>query len=179
MSNMFDPFEPLRRFDRMFNEGTRGTAMPMDLYRSGDTFTVRMDLPGVDPQSIDIDVDDRTLTVRAERHQDEHAEGATWVSRERMSGTYARQLTLGRGLALDKISAEYRDGVLTLKIPVAEEAKPRKISVSHSGTGSSPAVEGAGGASGGTSGAGGSSAGSGASSGAGGQTVQGEMSSSS
>ncbi|HET8594720.1 MAG TPA: Hsp20/alpha crystallin family protein, partial [Intrasporangium sp.] len=133
----------------MFSEGARGTAMPMDLYRSGDTFTVRMDLPGVDPSSIDIDVDDRTLTVRAERHQDEHTEDATWVSRERMVGTYARQLTLGRGLALDKISAEYRDGVLTLTIPVAEEAKPRKINVSHGGSGSTPAVEGTG-----TSGAG-------------------------
>ena len=165
MSNMYDPFESLRRFDRLFNEGTRGTAMPMDLYRSGDTFTVRMDLPGVDADSIDIDVDDRTLTVRAERHQDEHAEGATWVSRERMTGTYARQLTLGRGLALDKISAEYRDGVLTLQIPVALEGKPRKINVSHAGTGSKPAVEGAGGGSG--------AAESGAASG---QTVRGEAS---
>ncbi|MGN6754095.1 MAG: Hsp20/alpha crystallin family protein [Intrasporangium sp.] len=171
MSNMYDPFESFRRFDRMFSEGARGTAMPMDLYRSGDTFTVRMDLPGVDPGSIDIDVDDRTLTVRAERHQDEHTEDATWVSRERMVGTYARQLTLGRGLALDKISADYRDGVLTLTIPVAEEAKPRKINVSHGGTGSSPAVEGTGtsGSSGSTSGAGSGSAGA--------QTVQGETSS--
>lgn len=142
MSQMYDPFDSLRRFDRMFNEGSRGTAMPMDLYRSGDTFTVHMDLPGVDPDSIDIDVDDRTLTVRAERRQDQHAEGATWVSRERTVGTFARQLTLGRGLALDKIGAEYRDGVLTLTIPVAEEAKPRKVTVSHGGSSSKPAVEG-------------------------------------
>lgn len=145
MSSMFDPFDTVRRFDRLLSEGPRGNAMPMDLYRSGDTFVVRMDLPGVDPGSIDIDVDDRTLTVRAERRSDEAAEDATWVSRERMAGTYARQLTLGRGLALDRISAEYRDGVLTLQIPVAEEAKPRKISVSHAGSGSSPAVGGAGG----------------------------------
>ena len=132
----FDPFRGLdRTFDRLFNDSLRGTAggaiMPMDLYRSGESFVAHIDLPGVDPGSIDIDVEDRTLTIRAQRAP-AAVEGAQWLSRERPTGTFARQLSLGTGLALDQISAEYRDGVLALTIPVAEEAKPRKISVSHS-----------------------------------------------
>jgi len=135
-----DPFRALdRTFDRLFNEGLRspssaaGAVMPMDLYRSGETFVAHIDLPGVDPESIAIDVEDRTLTLRAERTAPE-AENAQWLSRERPSGTFARQLSLGRGLALDRIEADYRDGVLTLTIPVAEEAKPRRINVSHGGS---------------------------------------------
>lgn len=108
-------------------------AMAMDLYRSGDTFTVLLDVPGVDPESIDIDVEDRTLTVRAERTA--APADVDWISRERGSGTYARQLTLGYGLDVAKITADYTNGVLTLTIPVAEEAKPRKIQVS-TGSGS-------------------------------------------
>ena len=135
-----DPFRTLdRTFERLFADGLRnpsgaaaGSVMPMDLYRSGETFVAHIDLPGVDPESIDIDVEDRTLTVRAERSAPE-ADNAQWLSRERPSGTFARQLSLGRGLALDRIEADYRDGVLTLTIPVAEEAKPRRINVSHGG----------------------------------------------
>jgi HSP20 family protein len=106
--------------------------MPMDLYRDGDVFVARVDLPGVDPASIDVDVDDRTLTVRAQRSV-ETTDEQKWLVRERPAGTFARQLTLGYGVALDQIAAEYRDGVLSLRIPVAEEAKPRKIAVAHSG----------------------------------------------
>jgi HSP20 family protein len=127
-------FDPFRQMDRLLTETLRGPAtsvMPMDLYRDGETFVARIDMPGVDPGSIDIDVEDRTLTIRAQRAPAE-VEGAQWLSRERPTGTFARQLSLGTGLALDQISADYRDGVLTLTIPVAEEAKPRKISVSHS-----------------------------------------------
>ena len=132
MARVFDPFGEL---DRWFTEAGRtptGVAMPMDLYREGDEFVARIDLPGVDPASIDGDVDDRTLTVRAQRVA-QNAEGQKWLVRERPTGTFARQLTLGYGVALDKIAAEYVDGVLSLKIPVAEEARPRKISVVHSG----------------------------------------------
>ncbi|MGO4597621.1 Hsp20/alpha crystallin family protein [Terrabacter sp. 2RAF25] len=135
----FDPFRSIdRTFDRLLGEGLRGAStsgsiMPMDLYRSGESFIAHIDLPGVDPSSIDIDVEDRTLTVRAERQPPE-AEGAQWLSRERPTGTFARQLSLGRGLALDRIQADYRDGVLSLTIPVAEEAKPRRITVSHAGS---------------------------------------------
>ncbi|MFZ0530348.1 MAG: Hsp20/alpha crystallin family protein [Propionicimonas sp.] len=132
MARNYDPFRDL---DRWFSDVPRtpaSAAMPMDLYREGDVFVTRIDLPGVDPKSIDIDVDDRTLTVRAERRAEAGAE-TKWLVRERPAGTFARQLTLGYGVALDKISAEYNDGVLSLRIPVAEEAKPRKISVVHSG----------------------------------------------
>ncbi|AWE42829.1 MULTISPECIES: Hsp20/alpha crystallin family protein [unclassified Actinobaculum] len=129
-----DPFRELERImtGAMRNPGS--TAMPMDLYRKGDTFVAQIDLPGVDPSTIDIDIDDRTLTVRAERKADADAD-LKWLSRERPAGTFARQLTLGYGLALDKISADYRDGVLTLTLPVSEESKPRKVTVSHSNGG--------------------------------------------
>ena len=96
-------------------------------------YTVAVDLPGVDPASIDIDVDDRTLTIRAERAA-KVAKEVQWLSRERAMGTFARQLTLGHGLATDRITAEYTDGVLTLTIPVAETAKPRKVEVRHGST---------------------------------------------
>ncbi len=134
MATTFDPFRDL---DRLLNGAMRtpaSSAMPMDLYRKGDQFVAHVDLPGVNPGSIDIDVEDRTLTIRAERSQDPDDQ-VQWLSHERSSGTFARQVTLGYGVALDKIAAEYRDGVLTLTIPVAEEAKPRKISVSHAGSG--------------------------------------------
>ena len=139
MARAFDPF---REMDRWFADAARtptSTAMPMDLYRDGDVFVTRIDLPGVDPASIDVDVDDRTLTVRAERKV-EMTDSQKWLVRERPSGTFARQLTLGYGVALDKIEAQYADGVLSLLIPVAEEAKPRKITVSH--TGGTTVIEG-------------------------------------
>ena len=132
MARTYDPF---REMDRWFSDVARtpaSAAMPMDLFRDGDVFVARIDLPGVDPASIDVDVDDRTLTVRAQRNA-ETTDEQKWLVRERPAGTFARQLTLGYGVALDKIGAEYADGVLSLRIPVAEEAKPRKISVAHSG----------------------------------------------
>ncbi len=126
--------DPFREMDRVFNSVMRqapaATAMPLDLYRQGETFTAQIDLPGVDPSTIDIDVEDRTLTIRAERTS-VSGEEIEWLSHERPTGTFARQLVLGTGLALDRIDANYTDGVLTLTIPVAEEAKPRKIEVSH------------------------------------------------
>ncbi len=133
MARTFDPF---REMDRWFSDVARtpaSAAMAMDLYRAGDTFVARVDLPGVDPATIDVDVEERTLTIRAERKADVADGDQQWLVRERPNGTFARQLTLGYGVALDRIEAEYRDGVLTLRIPVAEEAKPRKISVVHSG----------------------------------------------
>jgi HSP20 family protein len=126
-------FDPFRDLDRMLANSLRtpaSAAMPMDLFRSGDRFVAKVDLPGVDPSSIDVDVEDRTLTIRAERRE-QTEEDVQWLSHERPAGTFARQLTLGYGVASDRIEADYSDGVLTLTIPVAEEAKPRKISVSH------------------------------------------------
>ncbi|MDR2373641.1 MAG: Hsp20/alpha crystallin family protein [Bifidobacteriaceae bacterium] len=131
------PFDPFREIDRLFGQVGQAAAaqariMPMDLYRQGDVFVVKVDLPGVNSDSIDIDVDDRTLTIRAERppvELDASDPNSTWLSRERTTGSFARQISLGTGLDLSRIDAGYHDGVLTLTIPVAEEAKPRKISV--------------------------------------------------
>ncbi len=133
MARSFDPF---REMDRWFSDVARtpaSAAMPMDLYRAGEEFVARIDLPGVDPASIDIDIEDRTLTIRADRRGEAAAGDQQWLVRERPTGTFARQLTLGHGVALDRIKADYSDGVLSLSIPVAEEAKPRKISVNHAG----------------------------------------------
>ena len=132
MATTFDPFRDL---DRVLSGALRtpaSAAMPMDLYRTGEQFVAKIDLPGVDPSTIDVDVEDRTLTIRAERRE-QADDGVQWLSHERPAGTFARQMTLGYGVALDRIEADYSDGVLTLTIPVAEEAKPRKISVSHTG----------------------------------------------
>lgn len=130
MASTFDTFRDLDRFMSSALRTPAAAGMPMDLYRSGEEFVAHIDLPGADPASIDIDVEDRTMTIRAERRT-EVDDDVQWLSHERPSGTFARQLTLGYGVALDKIDADYADGVLTLRIPVAEEAKPRKISVSH------------------------------------------------
>lgn len=127
-------WDPFHEMDRMLGGALANAydaaGMPMDLYKTGDHFVLNVDLPGVDPGSVDVSVEDRTLTLRAERTP-RSTEDAQWLVRERPSGTFARQLTVGRGLALDRISATYADGVLTLTIPVAEDAKPRKIEVAH------------------------------------------------
>lgn len=125
-----DPFRDIERFMNSTLRIPNTAAMPMDLFRRGDEFVARIDLPGVDPETIDIDIDERTLTVRAERVADSTAD-VKWLSRERPTGTFARQLTLGYGLAVDKIDADYRDGVLTVTLPVSEESKPRKVTVNH------------------------------------------------
>jgi HSP20 family protein len=135
MSLRFDPF---RDFDRLAAEvlGTARTPalMPMDVLRTGDQFVCRFDLPGIDTDSLDVSAENNTLTVRAERRRND-PEGAGYLVSERPSGTYSRQLVLGDGLAVDNIRADYSDGVLTLTIPVAEQAKPRKIEVGRGGNG--------------------------------------------
>ncbi|WP_147919051.1 Hsp20/alpha crystallin family protein [Ruania zhangjianzhongii] len=128
MALTFDPFRELDRLTGTF-AGSRGPRwMPMDLYRAGDEFVVDIDLPGVAPETIDLDVDGNVLTVQAERTID-RPEGRRWLAQERPAGGYRRQLTLNDGLDVDAISASYAHGVLTLRIPVAEAAKPRKIAV--------------------------------------------------
>src|SRR4029453_4995932 len=96
-------------------------AMPMDLYRSGDHFVLHCDLAGVDPGSVQVDVDNRVLTIRAERSP-RTDDGVQWVRRERLTGPFERRIALGDGLDLDRIAATWQDGVLTLTIPVAEAA---------------------------------------------------------
>ncbi|PUB28871.1 heat shock protein Hsp20 [Promicromonospora sp. AC04] len=131
MATYWDPFREMDRLFGTFAANARQSGgMPMDLFRTGDHYVLSMDLPGVDPGTIDVSVEDRTLTIRAERTQRSDAD-AQWLVRERPTGTFARQLTMGRGLALDSISASYADGVLALTIPVSEDAKPRKIEVAH------------------------------------------------
>src|SRR5690348_6690169 len=133
MSLRFDPF---RDFDRLATEmfGTARTPapMPMDVLRSGDRFICRFDLPGIDADSLDVSAENNTLTVRAERRRQD-PDGSSYLVSERPSGTYSRQLVLGDGLAVEDIRADYTDGVLTLTIPVAEQAKPRKIEISRGG----------------------------------------------
>ncbi len=133
MATRYDPFTELTSLlNSSLRQVPSSPVMPLDLYREGDTFVASLDLPGVDPGSIDIDMEDRTLTIRAERKAPQN-EGLQWVTHERPTGTFARQMTLGYGLDLSNVVANYSDGVLTLTIPVAEEAKPRKIQVSHTG----------------------------------------------
>jgi HSP20 family protein len=128
-------FDPFRDVDRLAEQllGTQRSprVMPTDLFRSGDHYVLACDLPGVDPGSVDISVDGGTLSIRAERtpRSDEHAQ---WIAQERPSGTFLRQLSLGEGLDTAQISATYENGVLTLTLPVAERAKPRRIPVTTS-----------------------------------------------
>jgi HSP20 family protein len=127
-------FDRFREFDRLANEmfgnpgGPATVAMPMDLYRSGDHFVLHCDLAGVDPQSVDVNVDGRVLTIRAERTARTDTD-VQWLRRERTIGTFERKLSVGDGLDLDHIAATWQQGVLTLTIPVAERAKPRRIEV--------------------------------------------------
>jgi len=138
-------FDPFRDFDRLAGEmlGAARTPapMPMDCLRAGDRFVVRFDLPGIEADSLDVSAENNTLTVRAERRRDD-PEGVTYLVSERPSGAYSRQLVLGDGLAVDSIEADYRDGVLTLTIPLAEQAKPRKIEISRGGGSSIGAHDG-------------------------------------
>jgi HSP20 family protein len=108
---------------------SRPTAMPVDAYRNGDEFVVAFDLPGVDKDAIDIDVERNVLTVRAERRPVNLGDQATAQLSERPLGVFARQLFLGDALDTDHIDASYDNGVLLLRVPIAERAKPRKIAV--------------------------------------------------
>ena len=138
-------FDRFRDFDRLANEmfnnvgGPATMAMPMDLYRSGDHFVLHCDLAGVDPESVDINVDGRVLTIRAERTARTDTD-VHWLRRERAVGTFERRLSMGDGLDLENITATWQQGVLTLTIPVAERAKPRRIQISG-GTDEAPKAQ--------------------------------------
>ena len=126
----FDPFRDLDRLADQLTSGMRTPrTAPMDVYRLGDHYVVHLDLPGVDPGSVDLSVEDNALTVRAHRTTRPQGEGMQVVVAERPSGEFVRQLFLGEGLDTQRIEATYDQGVLTLNIPVAERAKPRKIDV--------------------------------------------------
>jgi HSP20 family protein len=130
-------FDPFRDVDRMAERllssvtdmGQAMRSMPLDVYRSGDHYIVHCDLPGADPGSVDVQVDGRALTIRGQRSP--RADDVEWLTQERATGAFVRQLNLGAGLDLEHVDATYTDGVLTLTIPVAEQAKPRKIAITH------------------------------------------------
>jgi HSP20 family protein len=132
--------DPFRLLDRIAHQagGSTGTwtkpnPMPMDAYRAGDEYVVAFDLPGVSADAIDLDVERNVLTVRAERRPPALEQGAEMQLSERPLGMFSRQLFLGDTLDADRIKADYEGGVLTLRIPVVEKAKPRKITVSQAG----------------------------------------------
>lgn len=106
--------------------------MPMDLYKVDDHYMLIADLPGADPGSIDVDVDNGVLTVSAERSAPSE-DGVQWVSSERFAGKYRRQLSLGEGIDTSRITAAYDNGVLSVTIPLAEKSKPRSIAIETSG----------------------------------------------
>ena len=124
-----DPFRELDRLtNQVFGTPARPAAMPIDAFRSGDKFVVEFDLPGVSADSIDLTVERNVLTVHAKRER-HNSEAAELIVAERPFGTFSRQLFLGETLDAEHLAAKYADGVLRIEIPVAEQAKPRKIEV--------------------------------------------------
>lgn len=135
-----DPFRDIDRFtQQVFGTMARPAVMPLDAWREGDRFVAEFDLPGVDADSIDLDVERNVLTVRAERPEVDRDK--EFVSTERPRGIFTRRLFLGDTLDTDRIEAQYRGGVLRVTIPVAEKAKPRKISVIDAEANGQAAIE--------------------------------------
>ncbi|ONI75969.1 heat-shock protein Hsp20 [Kribbella sp. ALI-6-A] len=134
-----DPFRELDRLAQQLTGGvtpgtwSRPNPMPMDAYRSGDEYVVVFDLPGVPSDAIDLDVERNVLTVKAERRPLPVGDGVEMQMSERPLGVFSRQLFLGDGLDAERIAASYDNGVLTVRIPVAAQAKPRKIKIDASG----------------------------------------------
>jgi HSP20 family protein len=129
-----DPFRELDRLsEQVFGTRARPAVMPMDAYREDDHFIVHFDLPGIDPSSVDLTVEKNVLTVAAERQWQPNDQQQILAS-ERPQGTFRRQLFLGEGLDVERVEAGYDRGVLTVTIPVAEQAKPRKVEISTNGT---------------------------------------------
>lgn len=128
MSMSFDPFNEFDRLATMLNARTAPKAMPVDLYRDHDGYILNADMPGVDPGSVDVDIDGQLLTIRAQRTAG-NADGVKWLSQERPYGAYLRQFSVGEGVDTSRISASYDNGVLSVVIPLSEKAKPRKVKV--------------------------------------------------
>jgi HSP20 family protein len=141
-------FDPFRDLDRLTNDvwgansrraAVTANAMPIDAYRQGDRFYVHFDLPGVDPSSVDLTVEKNVLTVRAERSW-QWGDDVELVVAERPQGSFTRQLFLAETLDAGGIDANYDQGVLTVSIPVAEAAKPRKVEIGRQGNGKAQAI---------------------------------------
>jgi HSP20 family protein len=138
----FDPFRELGRLTQgAFGTLARPAPMPMDAYRDGDRFVVRFDLPGVDASHIDLTVENDVLTVAAER-QWQQPEDRQVIAAERPQGRFSRQLFLGESLDTEHLEASYDNGVLTVIVPVTEQAKPRKVEIGvGSGNGQAKPLE--------------------------------------
>ena len=135
-----DPFRDLDRLtQQVFGTAARPAAVPMDAWRDGEQFRVELDLPGIDPDSLDLDIERNVVTVRAARPDLDSSR--SMIAAERPRGVFSRQLFLGEGLDTDNITADYTHGVLRLTIPVAEKAKPRKIKIGHSDTGRQQTID--------------------------------------
>jgi len=129
MTMTFDPFAELDRLaGSMLSSRSYLRVMPVDLYRDADRYVLNADLPGIDPGSVDIDVDGQLLTIRAQRSVG-GLDGAKWLTQERPSGSFLRQFSIGEGVDTAGISASYDNGVLSVIIPISERAKPRRIAV--------------------------------------------------
>jgi HSP20 family protein len=132
MAMTFDPFAELDRLTGSLLGTSQGPKfMPVDLYRDGDKYVLNADMPGLDPGSVDIDVDGQLLTIRAGRTA-EVQDDVSWLTNERPFGSYLRQFSLGEGIDAENIAAHYDNGVLSVLLPVSQRAKPRKIQV-HTG----------------------------------------------
>lgn len=130
MMRFNDPFQDFDRMMSGFGGRWRGGIMPMDAFESDGLYTLRFDLPGVKPENVDVSVEGNVLTVTAERPR-EVTEEVTWLLRERPAGTHRREVRLGEKLDASKVHASYDNGVLTVLIPMREEAKPYKVEVSE------------------------------------------------
>jgi len=135
----FDPFgDPFRQMDRLTSQLLSGTrtpmGMPMDVWQTDDGFHVCLDLPGVDPDSVDITTERNTLTIKAERRA-EYEDGQNVLIAERPQGTFTRQLQLGDTVDTENIQASYSNGVLHLTLPMTQAAQPRRVQVRTEGSG--------------------------------------------
>ncbi|MEO7123088.1 MAG: Hsp20/alpha crystallin family protein [Lacisediminihabitans sp.] len=138
MAMLFDPFRELDRVAANLLDSRQGPRlMPIDLYRDGDHYILSADLPGIDPGSVDVDVDGQLLTIRAERTAHSN-DGVKWLAHERPAGSFLRQLNLGDGIDNENISANYDNGVLSVMIPMSAKTKPRKVAITANGTSEKP-----------------------------------------
>lgn len=138
MLRFADPFEEIERAMTQFGGRWRGGIMPMDAYEKDGSYTLRFDLPDVDPDDVDLMVENNTLTVTANR-RNEDTDDVNWLLRERPTGSHSRQVRLSEALDTGKVDAKYENGVLTVSLPMREESKPRKVSINAAS--SSEAIE--------------------------------------